>query len=59
MGRLPNGRFEGAGQVDWADAYLAAFATVAGLRLGTFDQAFRGKSVDLLILDGSVTENNS
>jgi toxin-antitoxin system PIN domain toxin len=44
---------------DWADAYLAAFATVAGLRLVTFDQAFRGKSADLLILDASVTENNS
>ena len=36
---------------DWADAYLASFASTAGLRLVTFDQAFRGKTADLLILD--------
>jgi uncharacterized protein len=35
---------------DWADAYLAAFAAVAGMRLVTFDQAFRGKAPDLQLL---------
>ena len=34
----------------WADAYLAAFAGTAGLRLVTFDKAFRSKAVDCLIL---------
>ena len=34
----------------WADAYLAAFASSAGLRLVTFDKAFRAKPVDCLIL---------
>ena len=27
----------------WSDSYLAAFATVAGLRFVTFDRAFQGK----------------
>jgi uncharacterized protein len=36
---------------DLADAYLASFASTAGLRLVTFDHAFRGKTADLLILD--------
>jgi len=35
----------------WADAYLAAFASVAGLRLVTFDKAFRSKPVDCLVLE--------
>ncbi len=35
---------------DWADSYLAAFAAAGGLRLVTFDQAFRGKSRDVLLL---------
>jgi uncharacterized protein len=35
---------------DWADAYLLAFALVSGLRLVTFDQAFRGKTNDLVLL---------
>ncbi len=35
---------------DWADSYLAAFATVAGLRLVTFDQALRTKCRDLSLL---------
>ena len=34
----------------WADAYLASFASAAGLRLVTFDKAFRAKPVDCLIL---------
>ena len=34
----------------WADAYLAAFASAAGLRLVTFDRAFRSKPVDALVL---------
>ena len=35
---------------DWADSYLAAFASVADLRLVTFDQGFQGKIEQLLIL---------
>ena len=34
----------------WADSYLAAFAAASDLRLVTFDQAFRGKIKQLLIL---------
>lgn len=36
---------------DWADSYLAAFASVSGLTLVTFDQAFRGKTKDMLLLE--------
>ncbi len=35
---------------NWADAYLAAFATVAAMRFVTFDLAFRGQVEYLLIL---------
>jgi len=35
---------------DWADSYLMAFSTVAGLKLVTFDKALRAKSGDALIL---------
>jgi toxin-antitoxin system PIN domain toxin len=35
---------------DWADSYLAAFASVSGLQFVTFDQAFRGKTEHLLVL---------
>lgn len=35
----------------WADAYLAAFASAAGLKLVTFDKAFRSRSATCLILD--------
>jgi toxin-antitoxin system PIN domain toxin len=34
----------------WADAYLAAFASTVGLKLVTFDKAFRSKPVECLIL---------
>jgi|SRR5215813_1291294 len=34
----------------WADAYLLAFASVAGLKLVTFDQALRSRGVDVLVL---------
>ena len=35
----------------WTDAYLAAFANCAGLRLVTFDEGFyRFKGLDVLIL---------
>jgi uncharacterized protein len=36
---------------DWADAYLAAFAAAAGFRLVTFDQAFRARTPDVLLLN--------
>lgn len=35
---------------DWADAYLAAFASTADLELVTFDQGFRGKVKSLQLL---------
>jgi uncharacterized protein len=35
----------------WADAYLAAFALAAGLRLVTFDKALGAKSPEFLLLD--------
>jgi predicted nucleic acid-binding protein len=35
---------------DWADAYVLAFALVSGMRLVTFDQAFRDKTDDLVLL---------
>jgi len=35
---------------DWADSYLASFATASGLMLVTFDQSFRGRISNLLIL---------
>lgn len=35
---------------DWADCYLLAFATIAGLRMVTFDRGLRGKSRDILLL---------
>ncbi len=35
---------------DWADAYLLAFALVSGVRLVSFDQAFRGKAKTLVLL---------
>jgi len=35
---------------DWADSYLAAFASVLDLQLVTFDQGFQGKIKQLLIL---------
>lgn len=34
----------------WADAYLLAFASVASLKLVTFDQALRSRGVDVLVL---------
>lgn len=38
----------------WTDAYLAAFARLAGMRLVTFDQGFsRYERLDLLVLHGA------
>jgi|ERR1019366_2121729 toxin-antitoxin system PIN domain toxin len=34
----------------WADAYLAAFAETAGLRLVTFDRALAGKATGAVLL---------
>jgi predicted nucleic acid-binding protein len=34
----------------WADAYLAALASAGGLKLVTFDKAFRSRSAACLIL---------
>jgi toxin-antitoxin system PIN domain toxin len=34
----------------WADAYLLAFASVAGLKLVTFDRALHGRGADVLVL---------
>jgi hypothetical protein len=35
---------------DWADSYLAAFATISQMTLVTFDQGFDGRIRDLMIL---------
>lgn len=35
---------------DWADAYLAAFATVAQLTLVTFDRGLRAKAKSAILL---------
>jgi predicted nucleic acid-binding protein len=35
---------------NWADAYLAAFASVSEMQLVTFDRALLGKVEDILIL---------
>jgi len=34
----------------WADAYLLAFASVAGLKLITFDRALKAHGADVLVL---------
>jgi toxin-antitoxin system PIN domain toxin len=34
----------------WADAYLLAFASVAGLKLVTFDRSLKSSSGDVLVL---------
>jgi uncharacterized protein len=34
----------------WGDAYLLAFAVVAGLKLVTFDRAMQSRKADILIL---------
>ena len=34
----------------WADAYLQAFASLAGLKFVTFDRALKSRLVDILIL---------
>jgi len=34
----------------WADAYLLAFAVVAGLKLVTFDHALQSRGADVLVL---------
>jgi hypothetical protein len=34
----------------WADAYLLAFATVAGLKLVTFDRALRSRASEVFVL---------
>jgi hypothetical protein len=34
----------------WADAYLLAFASTAGLKLVTFDRALKGRGAEVLVL---------
>jgi uncharacterized protein len=34
----------------WADAYLLAFASVAGVKLVTFDRALESRGADILVL---------
>ena len=43
-------RLPGSSPKVWADAYLLAFASVAGLKLVTFDRALKAPAVDILIL---------
>ena len=35
---------------DWAEAYIAAFAAVGGLRVVTFDSGFRRRLADTILL---------
>jgi predicted nucleic acid-binding protein len=37
---------------EWADSYLLAFAAASGLRLVTFDRAFRGRTKNVHFLNG-------
>jgi predicted nucleic acid-binding protein len=34
----------------WADAYLLAFASAAGLKLVTFDRALKSRPAEVLVL---------
>jgi len=43
-------RLSGRSPKFWADAYLLAFAAVAGLKLVTFDRALRTHRADVLVL---------
>lgn len=43
-------RADTAAPKDWADSYLAAFATAADLQLVTFDSGFRGRMKRLVFL---------
>jgi toxin-antitoxin system PIN domain toxin len=43
-------QFSSASPKVWADAYLMAFATAAGLKLVTFDRALKSRGVDVLVL---------
>ena len=45
-------RRRSAAPKEWADAYLLAFAAISGLKLVTFDQAFRERAKSVLILIG-------
>src|SRR5262245_33003493 len=38
---------------DWADSYLAAFATVGNLTLVTFDRGLRAKAKSIVVLSGN------
>jgi len=39
----------------WADAYLVAFASAAGLKLVTFDRALESRPIEVLVLRSSDT----
>lgn len=43
-------RLSSASPKVWADAYLLAFASAAGLKLVTLDRAMRSQGVDVLVL---------
>ena len=43
-------RLRSASPKVWADAYLLAFASAAGLRLVTFDRALKSHPVEVLVL---------
>jgi len=40
----------------WADAYLLAFASAAGLTLVTFDRSLRSRGADVLVLQPIIAE---
>jgi len=43
-------RLRSASPKVWADAYLLAFASAAGLKLVTFDRALQSRPVEVLVL---------
>ena len=45
-----NSRLKSRSPKVWADAYLLAFATIAGLKLVTFDGALKSRCADVLVL---------
>jgi len=43
-------RLSSSSQKVWADAYLLAFASVAGLKFVTFDRGLQSRDSDILVL---------
>lgn len=46
----PRSRLSSASPKVWGDAYLLAFAAIAGLKVVTFDRALKARGTDVLVL---------